>query len=292
MKKRKFLLLIMFLSIILVSCKEENIDSMKSNETIQEEYTKEVLNLINTRRESDNLPMFETGFELQESANIRAKEISHENSFSSIRPDGQDWITVTEEYNVKYTAAVEYIASGYKDPKELVDHFMSQEESKNNILGTEHNKVGIGFYKSESNIYWELIFVNDEAFNPISKEEYTREVLRLTNIERKNQGLSELKTNLALTTASKKRSTELVKLFEHERPNGKNIFTVLDEYGIRYTTAGENIAYGQTTPEDVVDGWMNSQGHRENILNGDFNKMGVGVYHYNGIIYWTQLFTD
>lgn len=277
---------------MLVSCKEEKTHNTKYSKAIQEENAEQVLFLINTKRESESLPMFETSFELQEAANIRAKEISGEKNFSSIRPDGQDWITVTAEYDIKYTAAVEYIASGYKDPEELVEHFMSQEESKNNILGTEHNKVGIGSYKNKSNIYWELLFVNDKAFSPIPKEKYSKEVLRLTNIERKEHGLSKLSTNLSLTSASNKRSSELVKLFEHERPNGKNIFTVLDEYGVRYTTAGENIAYGQATPEDVVDGWMNSQGHRENILNGDFNKMGVGVYHYDGVIYWTQLFTD
>ena len=87
------------------------------------------------------------------------------------------------------------------------------------------------------------------------------------------------------------RSKELVKLFSHTRPNGTSCFTVLE--GISYRCMGENIAAGQRTPKEVVTDWMNSPGHRANILSPDFTKIGVGlVYNSNSVYgyFWTQIF--
>jgi uncharacterized protein YkwD len=121
---------------------------------------------------------------------------------------------------------------------------------------------------------------------------YASEVLRLVNIERSKAGLSAFTTNQPITNAANKRAQEIVKSFSHTRPNGSSPFTALQEYGVSYRTAGENIAYGQKTPQEVVTGWMNSPGHRANILNANFNKIGIGVYQTNGVYYWTQLFTN
>ena len=71
----------------------------------------------------------------------------------------------------------------------------------------------------------------------------------------------------------------------------KTVEELLDEQGVNYMSAGENIAYGQRTPEEVMNAWMNSQGHRENILNSRYTSIGVGCYQSsNGTLYWTQLF--
>lgn len=121
---------------------------------------------------------------------------------------------------------------------------------------------------------------------------YASEVLRLVNIERQKAGLGSLTTNQTITAAANKRAQETVQSFSHTRPNGTSFSTVLKEYGISYRTCGENIAYGQKTPQEVVTGWMNSPGHRANILNANFNTIGIGVYQSNGVIYWTQLFTN
>ena len=121
---------------------------------------------------------------------------------------------------------------------------------------------------------------------------YANEVLRLVNIERSKAGLSALTTNSTLTAAANKRAQETVQSFSHTRPNGTGFQTALTEFGVSYRAAGENIAYGQRTPQEVVTGWMNSPGHRANILNANFNKIGIGVYQKNGVIYWSQLFTN
>jgi uncharacterized protein YkwD len=113
------------------------------------------------------------------------------------------------------------------------------------------------------------------------------------NVERAKEGLSALTTNSTLTSAGNVRAKEIVQSFSHTRPNGTSPFTVFSELGISYQAAGENIAYGQRTPQEVVTGWMNSPGHRANIMNANFGKVGIGVYKAsNGNIYWTQLFTN
>lgn len=122
---------------------------------------------------------------------------------------------------------------------------------------------------------------------------YAAQVLQLVNSERSSQGLSMLSTTTSLAAAANKRAEETVRLFSHTRPDGRSCFTVLEEYGISYQSAGENIAYGQKTPQEVVNAWMNSSGHRANILNAGYSHVGIGVYQAdNGTIYWSQLFTN
>lgn len=121
---------------------------------------------------------------------------------------------------------------------------------------------------------------------------YADQVLQLVNAERAKAGLSAFTTNSTLIAAANKRAQETVQSFSHTRPNGTKFSSVLQEYGVSYRTAGENIAYGQRSPEEVVKGWMNSPGHRANILNSSFNKIGIGVYQSNGTLYWSQLFTN
>lgn len=126
-----------------------------------------------------------------------------------------------------------------------------------------------------------------------SNAAFTKEVLRLVNIERAKEGLSQLTTNSTLEKAAYIRSQEIKQSFSHTRPNGSSFSTILKEMNISYQAAGENIAYGQRTPEDVVSAWMNSSGHRANIMSKNYNKLGVGCYiDSNNVVYWTQIFTN
>ncbi|MCI8622309.1 MAG: CAP domain-containing protein [Provencibacterium sp.] len=120
---------------------------------------------------------------------------------------------------------------------------------------------------------------------------YEAEVVSLVNQERKAAGLSPLTANLEVTKAARIRSEEQTVSFSHTRPNGARFSSVLTEAGIDYQGAGENIAYGQRTSQEVMEGWMNSSGHRANILNPDYTEIGVGCYQDpSGRLYWTQLF--
>lgn len=125
-----------------------------------------------------------------------------------------------------------------------------------------------------------------------SKElSYEEQVVALVNKERAKAGLPALKMDATLQSAALARAKETVQLFSHTRPNGTSCFTILTEYGISYRSAGENIAYGQRSPEEVVNAWMNSAGHRANIMSTNFTTIGIGYYQTpNGTKYWSQLF--
>ncbi len=117
------------------------------------------------------------------------------------------------------------------------------------------------------------------------------QVLGLINAERTKNGLSPLTMNANAQKAAQLRANEIVQQFSHTRPNGQSCFTALQQFNASYSTAGENIAYGQPDAKTVVNRWMNSPGHRANILNGNFKQTGIGVYRDSkGIYYWTQLF--
>ena len=123
---------------------------------------------------------------------------------------------------------------------------------------------------------------------------YANEVIALVNQQRAAYGLGPVTATYELSSAAQARAVETVTLFSHTRPNGSSCFSSFPTYGVSYRCAGENIAAGQDTPAEVVNAWMNSPGHRANILNGSFNHMGVGCYNANTIygIYWTQMFTN
>ena len=88
------------------------------------------------------------------------------------------------------------------------------------------------------------------------------------------------------------RAKECEQLFSHTRPDGSSFATALKEQNVSYRRAGENIAWGQRSPQEVMNAWMNSSGHRANIMNPDFTTIGVGYYeNANGTDYWCQLFT-
>lgn len=115
------------------------------------------------------------------------------------------------------------------------------------------------------------------------------QVFSLVNSERAKYGLSPLTYDSTLQEAADIRAVEIKSLFSHTRPNGQSCFTALDEVGYSYRKAGENIAYGQRSAKEVMDAWMNSEGHRANIL-GDYDYIGIGVYESGGVIYWSQFF--
>lgn len=119
-----------------------------------------------------------------------------------------------------------------------------------------------------------------------------QEVLRLVNAARAQNGLSALTLDAAMSRAASVRASELAKNFSHTRPNGARGLTALAEAGVSYRAAGENIAAGQQTAQAVMSAWMNSSGHRANILSSQYSRLGVGQTVINGRTYWVQLFAD
>ena len=117
-----------------------------------------------------------------------------------------------------------------------------------------------------------------------------QQVVDLVNEERAAAGLNPLTINESAMSAALVRAKEIRQSFSHTRPDGSSFSTALKEQGVSYRGSGENIAYGQRSPEAVMKAWMNSSGHRANILNAKYTSIGVGCYEQNGTLYWTQLF--
>ncbi len=120
---------------------------------------------------------------------------------------------------------------------------------------------------------------------------FAEQVVELVNAERAKVNLPALTMTTKLNEAALVRAKETVQSFSHTRPNGSSFSTVLKENGISFQGAGENIAWGQRTSEQVVNAWMNSEGHRANILNPRYTSIGVGYYLNGATPYWAQLFT-
>lgn len=119
---------------------------------------------------------------------------------------------------------------------------------------------------------------------------FEAEVIRLVNEIRAKNGLKPLSANWELSRVARYKSQDMVdrRYFSHTSPTYGSPYQMMKNFGISFRTAGENIAYGYNSPKAVVNGWMNSSGHRANILNASYTQIGVG-YVPNGH-YWTQMF--
>ncbi|RHW41738.1 SCP-like extracellular protein [Neobacillus notoginsengisoli] len=121
-------------------------------------------------------------------------------------------------------------------------------------------------------------------------DKFEQQVIDLTNVQRQQNGLPPLKADTKLSGVAEKKSIDMQQknYFSHTSPTYGSPFDMMRDFGVTYRSAGENIAMGQRTPQEVVQAWMNSEGHRQNILNRDFTHIGVGFEQ--GGYYWTQMF--
>lgn len=125
---------------------------------------------------------------------------------------------------------------------------------------------------------------------PANISQYSQQVIDLTNKERTQEGLSALKADSELSNVAQKKSQDMQQnhYFSHTSPTYGSPFDMMRDFGVTYNTAGENIAQGQQSPQEVVNAWMNSSGHRENILNKEFTHIGVGFENDGN--HWSQMF--
>ena len=124
-------------------------------------------------------------------------------------------------------------------------------------------------------------------------QSFEEQVLALCNAQRAQRGIAPLVMSEAVARVAQAKSEDMRdhKYFSHQSPVYGSPFDMLKHFGVSYRVAGENIARGQKTPEAVVRSWMDSEGHRSNILNPQFTALGVGYAAGNGTTYWTQIFT-
>lgn len=119
---------------------------------------------------------------------------------------------------------------------------------------------------------------------------YEHEVVRLVNEIRQQNGLKPLTENWELSRVARYKSQDMLdnRYFSHTSPTYGSPFQMIKAFGLSYRTAGENIAKGYASPQAVVNSWMNSSGHRANILNVSYTQIGIGYVAQGN--YWTQMF--
>lgn len=147
----------------------------------------------------------------------------------------------------------------------------------------------------------DLIYPGDTVYIPTTTSDpdhgsdsdvlsFEEEVVDLVNEIRSQNGLGKLTLNPKLCRVARYKSQDMhdKHYFSHTSPTYGSPFDMMKQFGISYRTAGENIAMGYRTPQAVVNGWMNSSGHRANILNASYTEIGVGFVSDG--YYWTQMF--
>ena len=149
-----------------------------------------------------------------------------------------------------------------------------------------------GYSKSTAEVITVKVTDPDSSNNSNNSKSssMTDEVIELVNKERQKAGKSALISDDTLNEIAQMRAEEITKKFSHTRPDGTSCFTAFEDAGIVNVYSAENIAAGQKNANEVMKSWMNSSGHKKNILNSDYTKIGVGCVKSGGKYYWVQVF--
>lgn len=142
-----------------------------------------------------------------------------------------------------------------------------------------------------------MIYVGQTILIPDTQSLFSHEqqVFELVNKERASRGLALLKLNTELSRVARIKSQDMIdkKYFSHTSPTYGSPFDMMQSFGLKFSAAGENIAYGQKTAAEVMNSWMNSAGHKANILSEAYTNIGIGVAKTaSGTLYWTQMFMN
>ncbi len=137
--------------------------------------------------------------------------------------------------------------------------------------------------------------MNFNLYTASSNSGYEQRVVQLVNAEREKNGLKPLSLDSSIAGVARNKARDMAEnnYYSHQSPTYGNAGDMLTSAGIKWSTWGENIASGQDTPEEVVSGWMHSEGHKANILSSGFTRIGVGyATDSSGKQYWTQIFAN
>lgn len=238
-------------------------DEMVSNEDDKSE------EIIKTETKKDT----STKEEVKKEENSSSPSISK--TFVSSKNINED--SINYKYGVKITTTTTYKVDTYSDGSEEKTKISSKTIYDKTTFNATSNDL-----KSEAST---LASKNKSIY---------QEVLNHVNNYRSEVGENNLTLDNNLSIAATIRALEMAYTdkFSHKRPDGSNCFTVLDDLGIMVFTSGENIAYGYNNASSVSKGWRDSEGHYKNMIDTNFNKIGVGMAQLDGYKYWVQLFSN
>ncbi|GAA2319192.1 CAP domain-containing protein [Streptomyces violaceusniger] len=230
---------------------------------------------------------------LTAAAEAHARAMAAHGALALEDPDGTSLFHRIAAHGYRPLTIAEHIVSGPRTPREFVDYCLEDAERRGPFHDPALVHLGIGRADGPTtgDVYWTAVWAR--PFTPDGLLRLASEVIALTNAERAAARLAPLAPDPRLTAAAQAHSDDMVArdFYSHTGPEGHQPWDRARAAGATHRGIGENIACGQRSPEEVMRGWMNSPGHRANILKPDFTHIGVG--HATGSragTYWTQVF--
>ncbi|MFD5450341.1 CAP domain-containing protein [Streptomyces sp. NPDC127100] len=251
------------------------------------------LGLVNSARAAAGAPPVSADARLASAARSHAGAMAAAGALSVETRDGVSVHQRVVLAGYAYLTVGEHLVSGPRTPAEFVGHCLRTERARRTLHDAAFTHAGWGYVTGgpAGDTYWTALWA--VPLTPVGLGRATGEVVELTNRERARAGLPGLAADPRLTAAAQAHSADMVArdFYSHTDPDGGRPWDRAAAAGATRRTVGENIACGQRSPADVVEGWMNSPGHRANILGADFTHIGVGLAGGGRAgMYWTQLF--
>ncbi|WP_221356104.1 CAP domain-containing protein [Streptomyces beigongshangae] len=251
------------------------------------------LGLVNSVRGAAGSPAVALDGRLVAAARSHAAGMAAWDRLGSGGPDGLSVHQRVTAEGYAYLAIGEHLVSGPRDPAEFVEYCLTDDRSRRTLQDPAFTHAGVARVPGgrSGTPYWTALWAR--PLTPAGLARTTSEVLALTNAGRAAAGLPPLAEDPLLTRAAQAHSADMAAraFYSHTSPDGSEPWHRAAAAGSTRRTVGENIACGQRSPAEVVRGWMDSPGHRANILKPAFTHLGVG-YAGGGAVgtYWTQLF--
>lgn len=248
--------------------------------------------LVNSRRSGAGVRPVTVDARLAAAARAHAADMAAHGRLSAESPSGTSLFQRVTAAGYAYLVLTEHLVSGPRSAAEFVDYCLVGSERRAAFTDGTFTHFGPGHaVDGAGRTYWTVLWAR--PYTPAGLERAVAEVLALTNAERAAAALPPLAADPRLAAAAQAHSADMAgrDFYSHTTPEGREPWDRARAAGAAHRATGENIACGQRTPAEVVRGWMDSPGHRANILTPGFTHLGVG-YAPSGRAgtYWTQLF--
>lgn len=263
----------------------------------------DLLRLINAERSRVGAPALRLDDALTRAAQQHAEEISRNGNLKSGSADDMHRRMTQAGYQAHEW--VENLTSSTQDLDGILRYWKTRNPSSfRSLMDPEYKDLGIGISRLDDMPLYSFLFAvpqadffDRETADLRERERVRREMLASVNAARKKAGLRILTSNSLLDKAAQRHAEDMLArgYFAHKSPAGKTVRERARSAGYQWHSIGENIAYGQTSVGEVMETWLNSPGHRKNILTPDFAELGVGIAMGLGTdgkyqVYWVQNF--
>ncbi|GAA2107818.1 CAP domain-containing protein [Actinomadura alba] len=249
--------------------------------------------IVNSQRARAGVPPMTPDTRLAAAAQAHVTTMVRQGVLTAEGPDGRSIFQEVTLRGYTYLSIAENLMSGPRTPAEFVEYCVNDEQARRPLLDAAFSDFGIAHAAGAhpGDVYWTALWARPFTAQGLART--ASEVISLTNAERAEARLRPLAADPRLASAAQAHSADMVArgFYSHTSPEGGEPWDRAAAAGCTHRGIGENIACGQRSPAEVVQGWMNSPGHRANILKPDFTHIGIGfVGGGRRATYWTQLF--